>query len=497
MSLQDLKIKNTDLIGKTVTELSDTPSSDGFSASDLKAYFDKYPQAVKDKINALIDTLTELGVDNTISSESVKYIRLNKDLQIETSRDGVVWQATGSSGHIIMDENERQFPQRGRMKFVGASIYDDGEVTVVTGLQGEPGEEGPEGPIGPQGPQGETGAKGETGLVFVPHVNNGIISWTLQTDPVIPPTSNISGPQGPKGEQGPQGEQGPAGPAGPQGIQGPQGETGPQGARGPAGPSGPTGPQGQPGANGKDGKSLYVEDIYPTLSALRSAIPSGNDKMYLVSANNECYIYSEIEGDWTSVGKLQGAQGPQGPVGATGPQGPKGDTGAQGPQGIQGIQGETGEQGPVGPTGPRGPEGPEGPQGPQGEQGPQGIQGIQGATGPAGKSAFETAQDAGYTGTEAQFNSALANVSSFQTKESIETGTIAASGWNNSQYSFESTYPSATKNITISLSNACTLAQAKAFGKAMITGSASSNVIKALGEVPSVDIPVIIKVVTK
>jgi hypothetical protein len=55
--------------------------------------------------------------------------------------------------------------------------------------------------------------------------------------------------------------------------------------------------------------------------------------------------------------------------GAAGPQGPAGETGAQGPQGLQG---ETGAQGP---------------------------QGLRGETGAAGKSAFELAQEKGYTGT--------------------------------------------------------------------------------------------------
>lgn len=85
--------------------------------------------------------------------------------------------------------------------------------------------------------------------------------------------------------------------------------------------------------------------------------------------------------------------GPQGPAGEQGPIGPAGATGAQGPQGIQGIQGE---------------------QGPAGAQGPQGLQGPQGV---AGQSAYTAAQSAGYTGTEAQFNSDLAGVGSKAAKK--------------------------------------------------------------------------------
>ena len=86
--------------------------------------------------------------------------------------------------------------------------------------------------------------------------------------------------------------------------------------------------------------------------------------------------------------------------------------GPMGPQGLQGIQGLQGERGPVGETGPRGETGLTGERGPQGEpglQGEQGPKGETGATGQAGKdgtngkSAYEYAQEGGYTGTETDF----------------------------------------------------------------------------------------------
>ena len=235
----------------------------------------------------------------------------------------------------------------------------------------------------------------------------------------------MPGAQGPKGDQGETGPVGPTGPQGPrglQGIQGPQGETGPKGAdgargaTGPAGPQGPTGATGETGAPGKDGKSLYIEDIYPTLAALRKAIPTGDDKMYMVEADKECYIWSELASDWVPAGKLQGPEGPQGPAGAQGIQGPKGDkgdtgaTGPQGEQGVQGLQGEQGETGPRGATGPQGPQGIQGVQGPQGDVGPEGPQGPAGVKGTDGKSAYQTAVEAGYSGTETAFNTALKDV---------------------------------------------------------------------------------------
>lgn len=84
--------------------------------------------------------------------------------------------------------------------------------------------------------------------------------------------------------------------------------------------------------------------------------------------------------------------GPQGPQGEAGPQGPQGAEGPQGPQGIQGPQGEPGVTGP---------------QGPKGEQGPAGPAGSDGAQGPAGKSAFQLAQESGYSGTEQELSEAL------------------------------------------------------------------------------------------
>lgn len=94
-----------------------------------------------------------------------------------------------------------------------------------------------------------------------------------------------------------------------------------------------------------------------------------------------------------------GEKGEKGDTGSTGPTGPKGDIGPQGPQGEIGPKGDTGAQGPQGEQGPKGDTGDVGPQGPKGDTG---------ATGAAGKSAYQYAQDGGYTGTEAEFAAKLA-----------------------------------------------------------------------------------------
>lgn len=135
-------------------------------------------------------------------------------------------------------------------------------------------------------------------------------------------------------------------------------------------------PTGSNVENGKDGISpiITVKDI------------SGGHRLTITDSSGS-----------KTINIMDGINGEKGEQGI---QGLKGDTGATGPQGLQGEKGETGEQGP---------------KGDKGEQGIQGETGTQGETGPAGKdgtngkSAFAYAQDGGYTGTEADFASLLAN----------------------------------------------------------------------------------------
>ncbi|WNX85747.1 hypothetical protein RWV98_05625 [Agathobaculum sp. NTUH-O15-33] len=502
----------------------------------------------------------ELNETVRYGTQDVRFIRVNADRVLETSADGQVWQATGSSGHIILDKFGNALAQRGRMQFDNCEVSDDGTKTIVHGVKGDKGDKGDTGNTGPQGVQGD---KGDRGSAIVPQVDiNGIMSFREQDTVELPQAVNVRGPQGPAGVQGaqgvpgaagPQGIQGPTGlqgpkgttgekgdhgerglqgPQGPQGIQGKQGEPGVTGAVGPAGPQGlqgsqgaqgaqgiqgepgpqgpvgpagaqgvqgqigpkgdtgepgpqgivgpagaqgiqgPMGPQGLKGDDGADGRSFTIRAIYPTLAALQIAHPTGTggDAYAIGTAeNNVIYIWDTDTAAWTLIGELRGPQGPQGiqgiqgpqgdtgPAGPAGAQGPKGDTGDTGPAGAQGEkggQGEPGPQGPAGPVGPAGPEGSEGPQGPAGAtgetgaQGPQGIQGPQGLQGPAGntgakgeqgetgpegpvgpqgprgvqgeqgvqgpagangKSAYQTAVEAGFAGTETAFNTAMAS----------------------------------------------------------------------------------------
>lgn len=287
----------------------------------------------------LIPALEALGVESTVllpTSAGFKYIRLNSDKVLETSEDGEVWQATGSSGHLILDKDGNTLPQRSRMRFMNGTVTDENGVTVITGVKGDTGERGER---GEKGDTGDTGPTGKTGPVIVPSVDaNGVMSFTIQDTAIAPQSVSVRGPQGPQGVQGLQGVQGVPGVQGVQGVQG---------------------IQGPPGDKGEDGSSFTAKGMYATLDALKAAHPTGSDgDAYIVGSENTnvVYIWDVDAVGWVNVGPIQGPQGPQGP------------------QGIQGVQG---------------------------------VQGVPGVSGQDGKSAYQTAVEGGYSGTETAFNAAL------------------------------------------------------------------------------------------
>ena len=531
------------------------------TTQENKAVFDRLIRSIVAVVfNQLVDDLEAAGVEQAVllpeNAAGFKYLRLNADKVLEVSTDGKSWQATGSSGHLILDPDGVALPQRSRMQFTNGTVEDKDGVTVITGVKGDTGD------TGPQGEKGDTGEKGERGLTgpsIVPSIDeDGVMSFTKQDTAIPPQPVSVRGPQGPQGVQGAQGTQGargpqgiqgvagaqgvkgeqgetgPAGPAGPQGVQGetgaqgekgekgdpgeqgpagpqgvqgiqgiqgkqgaqgPKGDTGDTGPKGDTGAQGPQGAQGPAGAPGKDGKSLYVEDVYSTLAALRKAIPTGNDKMYMVEEDGQCYIWSENKTDWVSVGKLQGPEGPQGPQGIQGeqgkqgiqgPQGEKGkkgdpgDPGPEGPQGPQGIQGETGA------TGPQGPQGIQGVQGPQGEVGPEGPQGPAGVSGQDGKSAYNAATEAGYVGTETAFNGALAAVPGHIADTTKHITAAERTKWNGKQDAIND-----LATIRAGAEKGATAVQKSAVGKPSGVASLDEN-----GQVPSGQLPEISAVKT-
>lgn len=113
------------------------------------------------------------------------------------------------------------------------------------------------------------------------------------------------------------------------------------------------------------------------------------------------FTYSDFTAE--QLAALKGAKGEKGD------KGDKGDTGATGAQGIRGEKGEKGDKGDKGDTGEQGLQGEQGIQGIQGEKGDKGDKGDTGADGADGKSAYQYAQEGGYTGTEAEFAEKLAS----------------------------------------------------------------------------------------
>ena len=339
------------------------------------------------------------------------------------------------------------------------------QLAALKGEKGDTGERGPQGEQGIQGPKGDTGEPGPQGPagadgVSVTHSWNGTALTVTSAsgtssadlkgekgDTGAQGEQGIQGPKGDKGDtgaQGPQGEKGDKGdpgvqgPQGEQGIQGPKGDTGDQGPQGLKGEKGDTGAQGPAGADGKDGISVTHEWVGTTLSVTSA---SGTSSADLKGEKGEQGIQGiqgpkgdtgdqgpqGIQGekgdkgdkgdaftyaDFTAeqLAGLKGEKGDKGDPGAQGPQGEQGIQGPEGPQGIQGPQGEQGIQGPAGPKGDTGEQGPQGIQGPQGVQGPEGPQGPAGEAGADGKSAYQTAVEAGYAGTETAFNEALKDV---------------------------------------------------------------------------------------
>ena len=72
---------------------------------------------------------------------------------------------------------------------------------------------------------------------------------------------------------------------------------------------------------------------------------------------------------------------------------------------------------------------------------------------------------------------------------------ILASNWSDGVYSFENDFSSSNYDIEIELDSTATELQVEAWSNAKVTAVFNTNTMKALGDVPTVDIPVIVKVV--
>ena len=282
------------------------------------------------------------------------------------------------------------------------------------------------------------------------------------------------------------------------------------------------------GPKGENGDSYTVKGLYATLSALQAAHPTGSagDAWFVGTAeDNVVYQWDVDQAKWVNVGALKGPQGTAAGFGAptatvddnTGT--PSVEVTASGPdtekvfsftfKNLKGAKGETGNTGAQGPTGPAG---------------TNGATGADGKDGADGKSAYTSAQDGGYTGTEAQFNTDLAAVGGKQAKITASgilkgngaggvttatkgtdyagasetvTATLLAARWtgNAAPYSYTLTVSgvTATSNQEVLPALNITVEQLEALQSANIQDggqAANTMTLKAYGDKPTIDLPI-------
>lgn len=73
---------------------------------------------------------------------------------------------------------------------------------------------------------------------------------------------------------------------------------------------------------------------------------------------------------------------------------------------------------------------------------------------------------------------------------------MSVSNWVGNKYSFESAYPYSSYSIQVE-SLATTAEEFEAYGSAMMVGSADTNIITALGDVPTIDLPIKLTITPK
>ena len=233
---------------------------------------------------------------------------------------------------------------------------------------------------------------------------------------------------------------------------------------------GPAGPQGD---KGDPGDSYTVKGLYATLADLQAAHPTGSagDAWFVgTEEDNVVYQWDVDQAAWVNVGALKG---------------------------------------------------------PQGETGATGAAGADGADGADGKSAYQSAKDGGYTGTEAQFNTDLAAVSGKQARITASgllkgdgaggvsaavkgtdyagpsvsvSATLTAAGWDADAKTQTVSVAgvTATANGSLRIAQSATDEQFTAWGAAQprVTAQAVGTLtVKAAGTVPTIDIPVEVLIV--
>lgn len=171
---------------------------------------------------------------------------------------------------------------------------------------------------------------------------------------------------------------------------------------------------------GEQGEGFKILGYYSSLSALQSAITNPDiGDAYGVGTAAPYDIYIWDGSVWVNNGPIQGPAGQKGENGADGAAATiKIGTVTTGAPGSNASVNNSGTQTnavfnfviPRGADGAPGQNGADGQDGAPGQDGADGAPGADGADGADGKSAYQAATEAGYTGTEQEFNAALATM---------------------------------------------------------------------------------------
>ena len=160
------------------------------------------------------------------------------------------------------------------------------------------------------------------------------------------------------------------------------------------------------GEKGETGKGLTILGNFATEAELREAItsPDAGDAYGVGAAQPyDIYIYDGKAQNWNNHGPLQGAKGEKGDAFTYE------DFTAEQLAALKGEKGDTG------------------------------TAGAKGADGADGKSAYETAKEGGYTGTETAFSDALSKVPSHVGNSSIHVTAVEKAAWSDRSITDEST----------------------------------------------------------
>jgi len=82
-------------------------------------------------------------------------------------------------------------------------------------------------------------------------------------------------------------------------------------------------------------------------------------------------------------------------------------------------------------------------------------------------------------------------------KSFTKTIVLSTGNWSNSQYDLTQSYPTASCDLQISICSNSTASQIEAWNNAAIVSNATSNILVATGETPTVDITVMITIFKK